>query len=142
MNINLKEIKERILEKKLEKVIGEFTNEKIIQLNQEILNTYQKEAEKIAKLFYNIEKDINFKEEGKTPLYIAIKEGYGELISYLIDNGADLNNINEENQTALDLIQNINNANINEAISLEADWQNHNVEPIGENPDYSITIDY
>jgi len=142
MSDNLKEIKERILATQLEKVIGEYTDKKIIQLNQEILNTYQKEVRKIEKLFDNIEKDVNFREEGKTPLYIAIKEGYGELSNYLINNGADVNNINEENRIALEQIQKLPEASIVSSNFSEVDWSGPEMDTIGENPDYPITTDH
>ncbi|AVP87888.1 hypothetical protein phytr_9600 [Candidatus Phycorickettsia trachydisci] len=142
MKTNLHEIKDRILAKTLEKVIGEHSHKKIIQINSEILNAYQKELGKIEKLFHNIEKDINFREEGKTPLYTAIKEGYGELANYLINNGADANNINEENQTALDAIEAWCKASLGDPAFPEVDWNGPEMDTIGENPDYPITTDY
>lgn len=142
MTANLKEIEERIVARTLEKVIGEYTDKKIVQLNQEIFNIYQIELGKIKKLFDNIEKDVNFREEGKTPLYTAIKEGYGELANYLINNGADLNNINEENQAALDAIGAWCKVSLGDSAFPEVDWNGPEMDTIGENPDYPITTDH
>lgn len=140
MSANLEKIKERILASKLEKVIRDYSNEKIVQINQEILTLYHNEVEELKKLFNNIEKDVNFREEGKTPLYTAIKEDYRELIKYLIDNGADLNNINDENQRALNLIQDLVRENIDNESPLHPDWYDHNVEVLGESAD-NLTTD-
>lgn len=143
MSANLKEIKERILASKLKKIIRDYSNEKIIQINQEILTTYHNKVEELKKLFNNVEKDVNFREEGKTPLYTAIKEDYRELIKYLIDNGADLNNINDENQTALNLIQSLKDIDQVYHGNIEANYETYqSVDVLGESPDHPITIDY
>lgn len=78
-----------------------------------------------------------FNSEGFSPLYLAIKNGEGNQVEELLEHGADIYNITEDGKTALDIVNEVDNKEIeniinqyneNQALEKEENHDNGNEE--------------
>ncbi|HEU0186613.1 MAG TPA: ankyrin repeat domain-containing protein [Gallionellaceae bacterium] len=51
----------------------------------------------------NLDAEINFSEDGQTPLHLAVTRGYPDIVRMLVNSGADIEAVNEQGKTPIDI---------------------------------------
>lgn len=81
----------------------EDRNEEAADTRYELLSAITRGDQATVFELLNQDVEINFSEDGQTPLHLAVARGYPDIVRMLVNSGADIEAVNEQGKTPIDI---------------------------------------